>query len=94
MPTFRASRGSSALTEGPKAVLVTTAILRESQNVSRRWRNVRIMRAEANAAYSECGVELADNGSLGPTSETKMNLNQALRSAAASLVYILEGLHC
>lgn len=55
---------------------------------------MRIMRAEANAAYSECGVELADNGSLGPTSETKMNLNQALRSAAASLVYILEGLHC
>lgn len=74
-------------------MLVTTATLRESQDMSRRWKGVRIIGVEANAAYSECSVELADNGSLGPTSETKMNLDQAFRSAAAGLVYTLQGLH-
>lgn len=52
------------------------------------------MGVEANKACSECGVELADDGSLGPTPEIKMNLDQAFRSAAAGLVYMLKGLHC
>lgn len=77
-PTFKAStlsRGSSTLSEGPRAVPVATANLRESNSVSRRWRVVRIMGADANAAYSECGVKFADNGSLGPTSKIKMDLD-------------------
>ena len=42
-----------------------TVTSRESQTGSRR--DVRFVGGEANAAYSECGVKLADNGSLGST---------------------------
>ena len=42
---------------------------------------------ESNAAYSERGVKLANNGSLGPTSQVKMNLDQAFRSAVTGLIY-------
>ncbi len=36
--------------------------------LGRRWRGARAMEVEANAAYSEGRVKLADNGSLGPAS--------------------------
>ena len=52
-----------------RAVHIIITTLQESQSTSRSWRVVRFVGVvEANAAYSECDVKLADNGSFSLTS--------------------------
>lgn len=52
-----------------------TATMKESQNVNQRWSCIDTTVVDANAAFSECVVEFADNGSLILTSYVKMNLD-------------------
>ena len=68
MLAFMAStrpRGSSMLA---KIRVRCDSNIEGEPELGRRWRGVRAMEVEANAAYSEGRFKFADNGSLGPTS--------------------------